>query len=104
MSLATEPRAIRTVADLLERLGDVPTHRIRLDPPPGTATEADIFAVRRREDRLCELVDGVLVEKATGFRKSILAGALSALLRAFVIPRNLGIVTGPGGTMRLFPG
>jgi len=88
----------------LERLGDVPTHHVLLDPPPGAAIEADIFEIRRREGRLCELVDGVLVEKPMGLRESILAGALLALLRAFIVPRNLGVVSGEAGTMRLFPG
>src|SRR2546430_11465144 len=96
-------RRIRTVADLLERLGDIPAYRILLDPPPGTATEEDIFDVRRRDGRLCELVDGVLVEKAMGLRESILAGALLAILRAFVVPRNLGIIAGADGAVRLFP-
>src|SRR5262249_15518093 len=44
------------------------------------------------------------VEKATGFRESLLAGALLALLRMFVIPRNLGLVSGADDTVRLFPG
>ena len=35
-----------------------------------------MIEVERREDRLCELVDGVLVEKAMGFRESLLAVAL----------------------------
>jgi Uma2 family endonuclease len=104
MSIQTPPRPVRTFADLLERLGDIPAQRIWLDPPPGTATEEDLLETERREGRLCELVDGVLVEKAMGLRESILAGALLALLRAFVIPRNLGIVSGEAGMMRLFPG
>jgi Uma2 family endonuclease len=95
---------LHTFADLLERLGGVPPERIRLHPPPGLATEADVIAVADREDRLCELVDGVLVEKAMGFRESILAVALGAFLRGFVVPRNLGLLTGADGTMRLFPG
>ena len=39
-----------------------------------------------------------------GYRESILATALAAMLRAFVKPRNLGIVSGPDGMLRLFPG
>jgi Uma2 family endonuclease len=34
----------------------------------------------------------------------MIAGALIAFLRAFVIPRNLGIVTGESGMMKLFAG
>lgn len=94
----------QTVADLLERLGDVPPARIRIQPPPGTATEADVLEIRSRRKRLCELVDGVLVEKAMGFSESAIAGLILAFLRGFVIPRNLGIVVGADGMMRLQPG
>src|SRR2546429_306786 len=94
----------RTVADLLERLGNIPPERIRLQPPPGQATEADVIAIDTHEDRLCELVDGSLVEKAVGIRESLLAFALGSFLRAFIIPRNLGLLSGPDGMFRLFPG
>jgi len=91
---------LRTLADLVERLGDIPLDRVRLQPPPGTATEQDIID----EDRLCELVDGVLVEKPMGLRESLLAGLILTYLRGFVDPRDLGLVTGPDGTFLLFPG
>src|SRR5262245_44041612 len=55
--------AMRTIADVLARLGDIPADRIRLDPRPGTATAEDTFEVKRREGKLCEVIDGVLVEK-----------------------------------------
>ncbi len=55
-----------TVADLLKKLGDIPAERVHLDPPPGTATEKDVLDMERREGRICELVDGVLVEKSHG--------------------------------------
>jgi Uma2 family endonuclease len=93
-----------TLADLLERLGGISPSRVLADPAPGTATEEDVPEIHRREKRLCELVDRVLVEKAMGFRESLLAGALITLLRAFVIPRNLGVVSGEAGMVRLFPG
>ncbi len=53
-----------TFADLLEQLGDISADRVLLRPYPGTATEQDVIEIDAREDRLCELVDGVLVEKA----------------------------------------
>jgi Uma2 family endonuclease len=96
--------AIRTLADLLDRLGRVPLERIRFHPPPGTATERDVLEIAAREDRLCELVDGVLVEKPMGYGESILALFLGHMLRNFVVPRNLGHVTGEQGMLRLFPG
>lgn len=95
---------IETLADLLEQLGDIPADRVRFHPAPGTATEADVLNVHDHEGRLCELVDGVLVEKVMGFRESYLAGALIDFLRVFVRPRNLGLVTGADGMMRLAPG
>lgn len=38
-----------------------------------------------------------------GFRKACLACALSAMLREYVVPRNLGLVSGADGMVRLFP-
>jgi Uma2 family endonuclease len=93
-----------TLADLVERLGGIPLDRIRYRPFPGTATEQDVVRIEEEENRLCELVEGVLVEKAMGLRESLLAGALIGCLRDFVIPRNLGLVSGEGGMMRLFAG
>jgi Uma2 family endonuclease len=94
-----------TLAELQDRLGNVPLERIRFRPYPGTATEADVLAaLGEPRKRLCELIEGVLVEKAMGYRESGLAGFLLGLLNAFVIPHNLGIVTGADGTVRLMPG
>jgi Uma2 family endonuclease len=93
-----------TVADLIEQLGDIPPERIRMNPPPGQATEADVLEAMRREKRYFELVDGVLVEKTVGYKGSFLTVALGSYLWAFVHPRNLGLVSGPDGMLRLFPG
>ncbi len=74
-------------------------------PPPGTATEADVLAaLEAPRKRICELIDGVLVEKAMGYSESILASYLIELLNAFVRTRNLGLVTAPDGTIRLWAG
>jgi len=102
--MTTTAAPIHTVADLLERLGGVSPSRVRLLPPPGTATERDVIEVERREDRLCELVDGVLVEKVMGYVESLLAVALAAILDRFVVERNLGLVSGEAGMVRLFAG
>jgi len=104
-TIVTTTAAIDTLADLLEQLGGISPKRVRVRPAPGTATEEDVLAIRNSaERRLCELVDGVLVEKAMGFRESLLAGMLITLLLTFVRSRNLGLVTAPDGTMRLAPG
>jgi Uma2 family endonuclease len=93
-----------TVADLLDHFGKIPPQRIRLHPAPGTATEQDVIDTEAREDRLCELVDGVLVEKVMGMRESCLAGVIIRLLGNHVDLNDLGLVTAPDGTLRLAPG
>src|SRR5207249_5149480 len=53
-----------TLADLLEWLGGIPPERVWMHPFPGTATEEDLIAILDGPNkRICELVDGVLVEK-----------------------------------------
>ncbi len=56
-----------TLADLQERLGGIPAERIHLYPWPGLATENDVLEIHARTGLLCELVDGILVEKPMGF-------------------------------------
>jgi Uma2 family endonuclease len=94
----------RTIADLLEHLGGVSPSRVRLQPWPGTATVRDVVAIHDRENRLCELVDGVLVEKVTGFDESIFAVLLSASLVEYLKTHDLGKVVGADGMMQIFPG
>jgi Uma2 family endonuclease len=103
MTVAQIPEHLRTIDDLLQDLGNVPASRVRLRPSPGHATVQDVLDVHARERRLCELVDGTLVEKPMGYKESMIAIALAAALRDFVRARNLGIVTGEAGMMRLFP-
>jgi Uma2 family endonuclease len=105
MSVTTlSPPAIMNLADLLDSLGGIPLERIRMQPPPGTATEDDVIAVHAKEKRLCELVDGVLVEKPMGFDESRLAIEIGYLLVEFLRQRDLGIVAGEAGMMRLMSG
>lgn len=95
---------VLTVADLLERFGPMPVGRIRTDPPPGTATEQDVIDIEAQESRLCELVDGVLVEKTVGIYESYLALRMGHLLTMFVERHGLGMVVGADGMMRLAAG
>ncbi len=105
MAMTTEPCVgTWTAVDLAARFGPIPLHRIRPDPPPGTASEEDVVRIHDHEDRLYELVDGVLVEKAMGTYESYLAGVLLRHLGNFVTDHNLGIVLPPDGMMRLAPG
>jgi len=87
----------KNLAELLERIGDVPLDRIRLQPPPGTATPEDALRITECE-RPCELVDGVLVEKAMGHQESRLAAWLLAALATYLTEHDLGIVAGADGT------
>ncbi len=96
--------AIATAVDLAERFGAIPLNRIRVNPPPGTACEDDVVEIHDRENRLCELVDGVLVEKAVGTYEAYLALLIARLLGNHVDEHNLGIVLGADGMMRLAPG
>ena len=72
---------IQTLADLMDRIGNVPLERVRAHPAPGTAVEQDVLAAEK-EDHLCELVEGVLVEKAMAYNESTLAAFLIEMLCA----------------------
>ncbi len=95
---------IKTLADLRHRLGGIPLERVWFHPSPGTATENDVIKAEQRENRLCELVDGTLVEKAMGFEESRLAAELLFWVRLHLQRNNLGICVGADGMMRIAPG
>jgi Uma2 family endonuclease len=102
----TPPRrsVFTTVAELQEHLGGIPGSRIRLRPPPGEATEQDVLDVQAHEDRICELIDGVLVEKPMACFESRVAIILSMFLEIFLETKDLGAVFGADGFLRLLPG
>jgi len=106
MAIAIAPPKSRhgTVAELVRDLGDIPLSRILLIPPPGTATEADQLRMCESGDRLVELIDGTLVEKAMGAREGFMAAALIVLLGTFVRKHNLGIVGAPDVIHRVVDG
>ena len=94
-----------TVAEVVARLGDVPLERILNAPPLGTATEADLLLRTEAADkRLCELVDGILVEKTMGFLESRLAHLLGFYLETFLTTHDLGAVFGADSPVRLADG
>jgi Uma2 family endonuclease len=105
MATATTKRSkFDNLAELMEQLGGVPLERILMQPPPGTATEKDVLAAERLpRKRLCELIDGVLVEKAMGIRESMLAVFLAHLIHDFLGEEPGGIVLGADGMIRTFP-
>jgi Uma2 family endonuclease len=90
-----------TVADLYRRFGPIPFERIRQNPPPGAGTVDDVVRLNDHEDRLYELVDGILVEKTVGVQESIIAINIGTLLNNFIRPRGLGLVAGADGTIQL---
>lgn len=93
-----------TAADLYRRFGAIPLDRIRFDPPPGLAVEDDVVRINDHEDRLCELVDGVLVEKAVGYHESFLSFRIAYLIQRYLDGNPIGYATGEGGLLRLFQG
>lgn len=88
-----------TLADLVRRLGDIPLERIRMRPAPGTAVEQDLSSMP-----LCELIDGVVVEKVMSFFESRLAMMLVVFLEAYLKEKQLGFVVGPDAQTRVAPG
>lgn len=103
MDTVSEERHL-TLKDLIKRFGPMLAHRIRNDPPPGMATEEDWIRISESEDRLWELVDGVLVEKAMGYYESGLAAVLIYFVRHYLENHDLGIVVGADGASRYAPG
>jgi len=101
MSTVAETSSAESLADVVDRLGGVALHRIRMQPPPGTATVDDVVEIERRENRLYELVDGVLVEKIMGTPESRIAVVIAAALENFISEDDLGIVAGADGMFRL---
>src|SRR5437016_4084889 len=90
-----------TAAEMQDQLGGIPLERIRMVPPPGLATEKDLLRIIVSEDRICELVDGVLVEKPMGYLESQLAMLLGYFIRSYLEEQDLGIVLGEAGTLRI---
>ena len=96
------PRKTWTVADLYRRFGPIPFERIRQNPPPGCGTVDDVVRLNDHEDRLYELVDGILVEKTVGHR-GILHRREDPEHSSTTSsePRGLGLVAGEGGMFQL---
>ena len=98
------PSPTWTLPQLRRHFDMIPAERILLDPPPGTATEKDLERVNGRKEHLCELVDGVLVEKAMGTKEGLLGGWLLHMLWDHLEGRDLGIALGGDAMLKLLPG
>lgn len=92
-----------TAVDLVNQLGPIPLHRIVSHPAPGSATVEDVVRMEEHEDRLCELIDGCLVEKTYVLYESFLTAVVMTKLQNSAQSQALGIVLGPDGMMQLFP-
>lgn len=103
MAVGTRTK-FKTLADVLHALGGIPADRVRLDPPPGTATVRDLIRLWKVEGKMCELVDRTLVAKPMAFPESNIALVLAAALYQFVEAHRLGVVVGEQGLMKLSPG
>lgn len=90
-------------SDLWDSLGRVPPERIRMQPPPGTATEDDVIAAESRYGRLCELIDGTLVEKTVGWYEARVGGTLFRILDEFVERNDLGFALPADAMIRVEP-
>lgn len=92
-----------TLEDLVRQLGGVPLSRILRWPPPGEGTDRDVAEwLDAANKRLCELIDGTLVEKPMGARESFLAQEIAFLLKLYNRQAgNPGMVMGPDGTVRI---
>jgi Uma2 family endonuclease len=93
-----------TAADVHARVGAIPLDRIRTYPAPGTATEADVLEAEAHGDHICELVDGILVEKPMGSYESLLAGKIIHWLCSYLESNNVGVVLGEAGMLAFLPG
>jgi Uma2 family endonuclease len=92
-----------SLADFLKSLGNISPKRVWMNRF-GTADEYDLLTLLEHENRQCELIDGVLVEKAMGFLEGLLASDIVTALNNFVNPRDLGRVAGDGSPVKLAEG
>lgn len=89
-----------TIADVQNRVGNVADSRILVFPAPGTATATDLLDNSITRGVGCELIDGILVEKALGFRSDYIALWLGHLIAGFLDQNNLGALTGSQSPIR----
>jgi Uma2 family endonuclease len=98
------PRQFANGAEWLASLGNVPVERIVFDPWPGTATEANLLLYAERDKKLCELIDGTLVQKTYSFWDGVIASHAIATVGIFAREHDLGIVLAGNGTLRMKSG
>ena len=92
-----------TASDVVQRFGPILIRRLRVGKNGEPATVAEVSEIYDREERLYELVDGLLVEKSMGSYESMIATELIILLGTFIREHQLGKVLGESGMVRLNP-
>jgi Uma2 family endonuclease len=97
--LPDAPPSVWTIADVQSRFPGFPADRIRTCPSPGLATEEDVL----KADRICELIDGTLVEKTMATYESIVALALAYFLNRYLDDHNIGTLAGEAGLLKILP-
>lgn len=105
---SSRPAAVKkfaTLQDVLDYLGGVPADRVHLFPWPGTATQRDMLhPPTEPKNAICELVDGILVEKAVGFDSSRLATILTIQIGIYLESHDIGCLNSGGdGYIKLKP-
>lgn len=61
--LGFDPELGWGAADIYKKYGNIPVHRIRTKPLPGLATIKDLIKNNDRKTGLCELDDGIMIDK-----------------------------------------
>lgn len=89
-----------TLDDYLVLLGGIPANRVRLPPPLSQAAIEDLI-IAHQQGSLCELVDGMLVEKAMGYEQSVVAATILRIIGWYVSKHGLGLVSGADGFFQL---
>ena len=92
-----------TLADVQAHLPGFPPNRIRSYPSPGTATEEDVLQAEARTGRICELIDGTLVEKVMASLESSVAAELIYFIRRYLETNDLGMLFGADGLLKILP-
>jgi Uma2 family endonuclease len=101
------PKAVMTWennAEMLAHFGGISPERVCFKPMPGTATEKDLLRLNDRKEKLYELIDGTLVEKAMGYNEGGLASDIIRLLGRFLDQNDVADVAGADTTLRIQPG
>lgn len=93
-----------TIRVLLDNVGDIPLSRIRTLSNNGEEPLETIVNLEAKEDRLYELINGVLVEKVMGFLEGQIATFIASYLTIYVEKNDLGIVAGADGLMQIRTG